>query len=90
MAHLKKPTDDVAHAKIAPVGRIVIPAPIRRELGVGVGDELLLRIAGGELRVSSRKQALKALQQRVRQLTKGKPSLTDELIAERRLEAARE
>ena len=80
----------ITPTRIAPGGRIVIPAAIRKELGLAVGDEVLLRLEEGELRLSSRRQALEKLQRRVRALTKGKRSLAEELIAERRREAAGE
>ena len=80
----------ITPTRIAPGGRIVIPAAIRKELGLAAGDEVLLRVDAGELRLSSRRQALEKLQRRVRALTKGKRSLAEELIAERRQEAAGE
>ena len=90
MSRLQKLPESQVVTRIAPGGRVVIPAAIRKELDLAVGDQVLLRLEEGELRVSSRKQAIERLQQRLRELTKDKRSLADELIAERRLEAARE
>jgi AbrB family looped-hinge helix DNA binding protein len=75
-------------AKIGEGGRIVIPANIRRAMGVGVGDELLLRVEDGELRAATRRAALKKAQAIVRRFVPEGVLLSDELIADRRREAA--
>lgn len=59
----------------------------RRALGVEEGDELVVRLEDGELRLSSRKTSLKRAQERVRRYVPEGVSLSDELIAERREEA---
>lgn len=71
-------------------GRIVIPAAIRERLGIGPGDELVLRIEDNELRIISMRHRLQRAQQLVREHVKGGRSLVDELIAERRKAAERE
>jgi AbrB family looped-hinge helix DNA binding protein len=53
-------------ARIGPSGRLVIPAAQRRELGLEVGDEVLLETAGDELRVSSVKHRIARVQALVR------------------------
>ena len=53
-------------AKIAAGGRIVLPANFRRELGVEVGDEVLLRFDDGEVRILKRDQAIRRAQAIVR------------------------
>ena len=68
-------------------GRIVIPAPYRRALGIRAGDEVLLRLEDGELRVSSRVQARRRAQEYVRSLVPKNVSLVAELIKERRAAA---
>ena len=65
-------------------GRIVIPAPYRRALGIQTGDEVLLRLEDGEIRVSSRSQARRRAQEYVRSLVPKSVSLVAELIRERR------
>ena len=70
-------------------GRVVIPAEHRRALGLEEGDAVVVSLNEGELRILSRTEAIKRAQDMVRQYTKGR-SLVDELIAERRAEAARE
>ena len=76
--------------KIAEGGRLVIPAEHRRELGLEIGDEVIVRVEGGELRILSRGEAVKRAQDLVRHHVKGSRSLVDELSAERRAEAGRE
>jgi len=65
-------------------GRIVIPAAYRRVLGVQPGDEVVLRMEDGELRVTTRAQARRHAQQYVRRLVPKGVSLVNELIRERR------
>jgi AbrB family looped-hinge helix DNA binding protein len=71
-------------------GRVVIPAPFRRALGVKAGDELLLRIEDDELRITTLKRRLEQAQRHVRRYVKPGRSLADELISERREAAKRE
>jgi AbrB family looped-hinge helix DNA binding protein len=72
-------------------GRIVIPAECRAAAGLKPGDELLIEPVGeGELRLRTRRQAIKEAQAMVaRYLPKGR-DLVQELIDERRAEAAGE
>lgn len=72
--------------KISGGGRVVIPVEYRKALGVEEGDELILRIDQGELRLLTRKQAISKAQAVVRQYAHKNRSLADELIAERREE----
>ncbi|NJL42290.1 MAG: AbrB/MazE/SpoVT family DNA-binding domain-containing protein [Pleurocapsa sp. CRU_1_2] len=70
-------------------GRLVIPAALRKLLGLEEGDTLVAREEAGRLVLE--KQAM--VKQRLKARFKGIPkdrSLADELIAERREEAKRE
>jgi len=89
---LDKPASETLQVwtQIGEGGRVVIPAVMRAALGVGVGDTVLLRFDDGELRILTPRQALRRAQELVRQYVPEGVSLVDELIAERRLEAARE
>lgn len=69
-------------------GRVVIPAPFRKALGINIGDEVVLRIEDDELRITTLKHRLARAQRLVRKHVKSGTSLVDELIRERR-EAAR-
>ena len=76
--------------KIAAGGRIVIPAHFRRELGADVGDEVILRVVGGEIHILTRSQAIHKAQELVRKSVPAGRSLVKELLQERRKEAKRE
>lgn len=79
-----------SHSTIAEGGRIVIPADYRRALGLKVGDEVILRLADGEVHILTRRQAIKKAQALVRKHVPERKSLVRELIRERRGEAANE
>jgi AbrB family looped-hinge helix DNA binding protein len=76
--------------KLGDNGRISIPAAYRRQLGVRAGDELVMDIEDGEIRLASSKLALERARRLIDKYVKGGESLTDSLIADRRAEAARE
>ncbi len=69
-------------------GRLVIPAPFRRQMGIRAGDEVVLVLEEDELRILTRKREIERTQRLVRKHVKAGVSLADELIRERR-EAAR-
>ena len=77
----------VERTKLTQGGRIVIPVGRRKALGVEIGDEVLLRLEGGALRVYTRAEALKRAQQAVRKYVPKGVSLVEELLRERRQEA---
>ena len=70
-------------------GRVVIPAHIRRALGINPGEILVARIKDGQLVLEKREQILARLQDTFTRASQG-VSLVDELLAERREEARRE
>ena len=78
------------HSKIAEGGRVVIPAEYRRTLGLKVGDEVILRMADGEVHILTRRQAIRKAQALVRKQVPDRKSLVRELIRERRGEAGNE
>jgi len=65
-------------------GRVVIPASFRKALGINIGDEIVLRIEGDELRITTLKRRLERARRLVRKHVKSGTSLVDELIVERR------
>ena len=71
-------------------GRIVIPAGVRKALGVGAGDALTLRVEGNELRLLPQREAVRRAQQIVARRIAAGRSLVKELHEERRREAERE
>ncbi len=72
--------------KVAEGGRIVIPAEYRQALDLHVGDEVILRLEEGTLRIFTSSQAIKHAQELLRPYLPRDRSLSDELIAERRRE----
>lgn len=81
---------DKVRTKLAEGGRIVIPAEFRQKLGLKTGDELLVFLDDGQLKIMTPARALKRAQELVRRYIPPGVSLADELIRERRAEAARE
>ena len=79
------------HAKLIKGGKIVIPAELRRALGVADGDTLVLEREGNALIIKSYEQVVREVQSEFKSLVSDPGrSMVDELIAERRAEAARE
>jgi AbrB family looped-hinge helix DNA binding protein len=76
--------------RIGQNGRLVIPADYRRALGVKTGDEVVLLLRDGEVRMLTRGAAIKEAQALVRRFVPKNHRLSDELIKERRAEAARD
>ncbi len=76
--------------KLGTNGRLVIPAAVRRALGVAEGDELSLALVDDELRVTTLRAAVRRAQRVMAQRVPAERSLADELIAERRAAAANE
>jgi len=70
-------------------GRLVIPAAYRKALGLKPGDEVLLSLEDGEIRVVSTRQAVARAQTLVRRYIPKGRRLSEELIKERQEEAAR-
>ena len=76
--------ETVVTTTVAEGGRIVIPASYRKALGIRPGDEIVLRFADGEVRITSRAQARRRAREYVRSLVPDNVALVDELIRERR------
>jgi len=70
--------------KLTEGGRIVIPVEYRQALGLHVGDEVILRLEDGEVRIFTPQQAIKHAQELVRHYIPEDRSLSDELLIERR------
>ena len=79
-----------ARARVNENGRVVIPAALRKALGINIGDQVVLRVEDDELRISTLQRRIERAQRLVRQHVKPGTSLVDELIAERRAAAKRE
>lgn len=71
-------------------GRLILPAPVRKRLGLKEGDRLVLTLEpDGTLRLASLREQVRKLRGLLKDLAPGR-SLVDELIRDRRGEAARE
>jgi AbrB family looped-hinge helix DNA binding protein len=80
-----------ARSRINNQGRIVIPAECRAAAGLKPGDEVLIEAVGeGELRLRTKRQAIKKAQAIVALRVPKERDLVAELIAERREETERE
>ena len=76
--------------KLGENGRVVIPASYREALGIKTGDDLILELKDGEVRLYTRRQALRRAQALVHRYVPEGTLLSEELIKDRREEAARD
>jgi AbrB family looped-hinge helix DNA binding protein len=92
MAHIDKSDrgESAFRVRVNANGRIVIPASVRRELGVEAGDEILLEKRDDVFWITTQQQRIARAQERARRLIGSGPSMSAELIAERREAARRE
>ncbi len=79
-----------AHATLNESGRIVIPVSIRRLLGVQPGDEVILLVENGEVKLTTARRRMERAQELFTQYVGAAARLSQELIADRRKEAAGE
>ena len=81
----------IVTTKMTEGGRIVIPAEIRKRLGLQIGETVSLEIDKDDsLRISTRNQALRRAQQLFRKHVPEGVSVVDEFIVDRRKEADNE
>ncbi len=73
--------------KLLEGGNVVMPVAYRQALGLQVGDELIMRLEHGEIRIFTPRQAVKHAQELVHHYIPQGRLLSDELLAERRLES---
>jgi AbrB family looped-hinge helix DNA binding protein len=78
------------HTKIGGGGRIVIPAEYREQLGLKEGDTVTIALEEFGVRISNARLALLRMQRLAKERIEPGRSLSKELIAERRQEAAKE
>ena len=72
--------------KITEDGGIVIPVEYLQALGLQVGDEIILRLQDGVLRILTLHQAIEYAQELLRPYMPEGRSLSEELIEDRRQE----
>lgn len=80
----------VHRARLVSGGRLQIPADVRRELKLDDGDEMKMTVVDGELRIRPARINWERIHAIARLHVPKGVSMVDELIAERRVEAARE
>ena len=75
------------HMKMFEGGKVVIPAELRRELGLSKGDTLVIeRSDDGQLVIKTFRQVVEDIQLRVKQMIKH-PFTVDDFLAEKYREA---
>lgn len=73
--------------RVGPQGRVVIPADFRQQLGIESGEDLVAWIEEGRIVFGRRADIEREIRELVAHV---KVSLSEELVRERRREAARE
>lgn len=81
---------DSFHTHLTADGRVVIPAPLRHRLRLKPGDRVVIDADGGDVRVRSYDRVLAEVQSYFSRYAVPGVSMVDELLADRRAEAARE
>jgi bifunctional DNA-binding transcriptional regulator/antitoxin component of YhaV-PrlF toxin-antitoxin module len=69
---------------------VTIPAQVRRAAGIDVGMPLVVYVEDGRIVIETREQLANRIRRDVAAAWTGAGSVVDELIADRRAEAARE
>jgi AbrB family looped-hinge helix DNA binding protein len=77
-------------AKVEESGRVLIPAAVRKQLGIKAGEEIVVRVDETGLSLGTRDQAIARIQKRLRRVIPAGRVLSQELIKDRRAEARRE
>jgi AbrB family looped-hinge helix DNA binding protein len=78
---------DTTLVEVGPKGRVVIPAAIRRQLGIGEGSQLVALVEEGGVMLLPRAEVKRRLR---RMFAAAGTSLSAELLRDRRREAERE
>jgi antitoxin component of MazEF toxin-antitoxin module len=71
-------------------GSIEVPAPFLRAIGAQEGEQVQIALEGDVLRILGRAAAIRELREQVRRYVPEGVSLVEQLLSERRAEAARE
>lgn len=82
------PPPERTRVVVGPGGRVVIPAPYREALGIAEGAAVFMRIDGEELRVVSDAVEVRRVRELIARKVPEDVSLVDDLIRERRRQAA--
>ena len=71
-------------------GRLVVPAPLRQQLGLAKGGKLVASVRDGALVLETYENAMERVRRLAQSYLGSGGSVVDELLAERREEAAKE
>ena len=82
------PPPDQVRVVVGPGGRVVIPAAYREALGIEEGGAVFMRLDGDELRVVEDETEVRRVREMIARRVPEGISLVDELLRERRREAA--
>ena len=77
----------IIKTKVTQGGRIVIPAEMRKQLGIEIGEDVNLSLEDNSLKIMTQKESIRKAQELFRKFVPEGVSIVDELIAERRKEA---
>jgi AbrB family looped-hinge helix DNA binding protein len=77
-------------AKVNENGRIVIPAEMRKAMGIQPGDDLVMTLEDGVLRIETQRERIRRVQQSLGRLIPAERALSTELTDERREEVRKE
>lgn len=78
-----------SEVRVGEQGRVVIPAPLRRALGLEPGERLIASVEDGRLILERRHEILARVKARFSRIPP-EVGLAEELIAERRAEAQKD
>ena len=70
--------------RVAPDGRLLIPADMREAMQLGDGGHVVVSVEAGELHVVAQQVAIRQVQDRMRKYRKPGESVVDRFLAERR------
>lgn len=79
---------NVQRGKIISGGRVQLPADVRRQLSLSEGDPILIEVVDGEVHLRPLAANIRRIQDLMRPYIIEGRSIVDELIADRRREAA--
>lgn len=79
---------NVQRGKIISGGRVQLPADVRRQLSLSEGDTVLIEVVDGEVHLRPMRANIRRIQALMRPYIIEGRSIVDELIADRRREAA--
>lgn len=80
----------IIKTRVTQGGRIVIPAEMRKQLGIEIGENVNLELESDSLKITTGQAALRRIQNSLKNRVPEGVSLVDELIAQRRREAENE